>query len=65
MEGLFEGDKRLLEALDRALENPRKFVRLLHAYYADLDRADRTPRDVLYFHLGVLEGMVMRILAER
>lgn len=40
-------------------------ARLIHAYYGDLDRADRTPRGVLYFHLGLLAGLLDRVLQER
>ncbi len=27
-------------------------------YYRDLDRANRTPRGILYLHLGILSGII-------
>jgi hypothetical protein len=48
-------DRRRLLALltlDRS-----HFAAALRAYYGDLDRADRTPRQLLYFHLGWLAGL--------
>lgn len=35
---------------------------LIQAYWRDADRADRTPIDVLYLHLGILSGMVDYLL---
>lgn len=29
---------------------------LIRAYYADMDRAERTPRGILYLHMGWLLG---------
>jgi hypothetical protein len=43
----------------RAIENerdPDALVVLLHRYYGDGERADRTPRSFLYLHLGMLVG---------
>lgn len=34
-------------------------------YYRDADRADRTPRELLYLHLGMLTGAVDKLLEER
>lgn len=34
-------------------------------YWQDLDRADRTPREIMYFHIGMLAGMVDRLLYEQ
>ena len=31
---------------------------LIRAYYADLDRSDRTPRAMLYVHIGMLCGLL-------
>lgn len=49
------GDKvYLLALLDLDQE---RVPSALREYYGDLDRADRTPREVLYFHIGWLGGM--------
>jgi len=32
----------------------------IRRYYGDLDRAERTPRGLLYYHLGVLTGTIYR-----
>jgi hypothetical protein len=31
---------------------------LIRTYYRDLDRAERTPRGLLYLHLGMLSGVI-------
>lgn len=31
---------------------------LIHAYYKDMDRANRTSRAAIYIHLGLLVGML-------
>jgi hypothetical protein len=43
-----------------AAHDPMQLVNLIHAYYFDRDRADRTPREVLYLHLGMLSGVIVR-----
>ena len=35
---------------------------LIRAYYQDLDRAERTPRGLLYLHLGMLAGVIDALL---
>jgi hypothetical protein len=55
-------DRKLLsEMVDDHTE--RGFAERLWAYYHDADRADRTPRSVMYLHLGMLAGIVMRLTA--
>ena len=34
---------------------------MIHAYYRDGDRADRTPRGIMYLHLGILAGTIMKL----
>jgi hypothetical protein len=53
-------DERLRKELMDSIDDPMLFVNRLHAYYYDADRADRTPRAVLYLHLGMLCGLVMK-----
>lgn len=40
-------------------------VGLIHAYYGDLDRANRTPRPTVYLHFGVILGIADRLLREK
>lgn len=59
-------DDALLDGILRALdESPRALVEQLTAYYRDADRADRTERSVLYFHLGILAGALSLALDQR
>jgi hypothetical protein len=39
-------------------------AKLIWEYYQDLDRSNRTPRTILYLHLGMLAGCVMRVEEE-
>ena len=48
-------DRQLLRALHEEID-PTTFAEKLHDYYLDVDRADRTPRVWLYFHLMKLLG---------
>ncbi len=61
-DGLTPEDVQALAAIHRAaVENdPRALPRLLMLYYRDPARADRTPRRLLYFHLGLLIGALAR-----
>jgi hypothetical protein len=54
-ESLLAADRALLYAIEHTNE-PRLVAQLLHSYYGDLDRANRTPRAFLYLHLGMLIG---------
>jgi hypothetical protein len=38
-------------------------AQLVGAYYRDQDRADRTPRPILYLHLGLLLGALNACIA--
>lgn len=38
-------------------------VRRINDYWRDADRADRTPRELAYYHLGLLGGTVERLVA--
>jgi hypothetical protein len=40
--------------------DPVRLVVLLHAYYSNLDRAGGTSRELMYLHLGLLSGVIMR-----
>jgi hypothetical protein len=39
---------------------PQLIARQVWEYYHDADRADRTPREILYLHMGILAGLIMR-----
>jgi len=58
---LTEDDRTRLRELAEALHDAR-FASLLTAYYRDADRADRTPRSLLYLHLGQCTGVITRLL---
>jgi len=50
-------------ALARVLmetDDPDELFHRVFAYYQDKDRADRTPRETLYLHIGLLCGMFFR-----
>lgn len=61
---LTDDDKARLKAIG-AEKDDRQVVVLIGDYWYDERRADRTPRSYFYFHIGMLSGMVMRLLAER
>jgi hypothetical protein len=53
-------DAELLRGISEAVEDPWRLVELVHAYYSDPARAERTPRYVLYLHLGMLSGVILK-----
>ena len=60
---LTDEDRQLLGAIDLAaadLVHGSMLAEFLHDYYGDLDRANRTPRALLYFHIGLLIGVASR-----
>lgn len=40
----------------------RRQVALIHDYWSDMERAERTAREFLYLHLGLVTGMCERLL---
>jgi hypothetical protein len=54
---LTDDDARLVRAIAEA-EDQVTAARRIRDYYRDLDRADRTPRGILYLHLGMLSGII-------
>lgn len=61
---LTNDDRVLLKAILEPHDD-QTYARLLHAYYEDTSRADRTPRMLLYLHLGTLVGIVGRLTQHR
>lgn len=59
---LTDEDRQLLGAIDLAAADlgSAMVAEFLHDYYGDLDRANRTPRALLYFHIGLLIGVATR-----
>lgn len=61
--------KRSDEALLRRILDTRgedhRIAMLIREYWADADRADRTPREHLYLHLGIVTGITLRLLEHR
>ena len=57
-------DVALLRDIE-ATKNPRDMQAKLYTYYTDADRADRTPRPVLYLHMGIQFAVVRALLAEK
>lgn len=51
--------ERLLRALMDE-RDPQTWAQLLRAYYSDADRADNTSREVMYLHLGMAVGILLR-----
>lgn len=47
-----------------AEKDEMRCVELICDFYRDADRAQRTPRSFIYLHLGMLSGMVMRLIAD-
>ncbi len=60
-------DKQALDAiLDATVVadyDPPAVVRAVRRYYQNKDRADRTRRRLLYFHIGLLCNVLERVLA--
>lgn len=45
--------------------DPFEVAALVGTYYHDNDRAARASRELMYLHLGMLCGCIMRLQAER
>lgn len=60
---LTKDDEVLLEAIN-AEQDPVLVSRKIYDYYHDLDRANRTPREYLYLHLGMLHGAVSNLVGK-
>jgi hypothetical protein len=45
-------------------EDPEQLVHLVYEHYRDRDRADATSRELMYLHLGLLSGHIMRQATE-
>jgi hypothetical protein len=58
---LTDEDRARLRAIVEERDD-RTLLMLVTEYWHDLDRADRAPRWVLYFHLGLLSGLCLRLL---
>jgi hypothetical protein len=54
---LSDDDALLLRAIAEAGDQVTAAARI-RDYYRDRDRADRTPRSILYLHLGMLSGIL-------
>jgi hypothetical protein len=57
--------KQLQQAIMDTAGKPREFVAAVHAYYRNRERSDETPRELLYLHLGMAIGVIMRLTDER
>jgi hypothetical protein len=56
-------DRKSLEKIhEAAMRSPRDFAMAVHLHYCDFDRAERTSREMMYLHIGMLIGKIMRIL---
>lgn len=58
---LEEDRKRHLAIMNVDPYNPVRLASLVHAYYQDGARSDRTPREVMYLHMGMLIGTLVRL----
>ena len=61
--GMPETDAVLARAIVDAPDMVTMVARI-RAFYHDLDRADRTPRALIYFHFGLLTGIAQRVLPD-
>ena len=55
-----EHDNRLLTEIIHEQDSRKRAV-LICLYYQDEKRAERTPKQIWYFHLGLLAGAIFRI----
>jgi len=53
-------DQEWLKAISESAGDKETADRI-HRFYRDADRADRTPREVMYFHLGLLAGIIAKL----
>ena len=63
-DALRAADQRRLDAIHQATA-PDEIASLLFDYYHDADRAARTSRSQMYLHLGMLTGLVVRLLDQQ
>jgi len=63
-DGLTAADRAALAAIWTADDDRSRLDRLI-AYWRDDDRSARTPREMLYLHLGIVAGICLRLLDER
>ncbi len=63
-DALADEDRAALQAIVRE-DDDRARLRLVHAYWRDFERSERTPRTIAYLHLGLLGGMCDRLLDQR
>ena len=54
--------KSLEKIMDAARGDTRIFASAVHSHYFDMDRANRTSREMMYLHIGMLVGAIIRIL---
>jgi len=57
-------DEKLLAAI-MAEEDDVQLAHKIREYYRDADRADRTGRPYLYFHMGMLCGTIAKMKAAK
>jgi hypothetical protein len=58
-----DDDKNLLREIAETVSDGDR-TRLIIAYWRDGNRAHRTPRGVAYLHLGILSGIIAKILPD-
>ena len=59
-------DHEALRAIeDACARETRELANLVLAYYADADRAQRTPHGFLQLHIGILAGRLQRLSRKR
>lgn len=58
-------DHEKLDAILSVADLPTTLAALVYDYYRDRDRADRTPRTLIYLHLGMLTGALQSTLDAR
>lgn len=56
-------DEELREAIFSE-KDPAKLAMLMTEYYHDNDRAASTDRRMMYFHMGLLTGAILKLVRE-
>jgi hypothetical protein len=57
-------DREQLKQIAESADDDVRLSRIV-AYWSNADRSERTPREYLYLHLGIVSGICERLLFDR